>query len=1190
MQKGDVVKKFDNAIACDPRRSVIVSACAGSGKTWLLVARMIRLLLAGAKPQEILALTFTRKAAQEMRDRLYGLLEQFSKMSDAELVHALQERGLEKDEATALLPQAKDLYNKVLASPQSIVIDTFHGWFGRLLNAAPISAEVQPGFSLREDSKRLLEECLDDWWGDLPADLKAHYDVLLNQLGASNTQKFLMGNYGLMKQRGAWTFFAQACKAKGITPIEHLKQFLPRLNIDNPLLRMWNAPNARADLEFLVRCFAHSSKQESAFLPQLVSALECLQRHGDVTEVAPALQAVFLTGNGEPRDNTNRALAAVQEYLTSEGQTHLEPDHIAYKQAWAQAFIEYLDCEAEKEVYALNQAWFAMSERMMDHAAATKEAMRVRDFDDLEIGVSQLMADSANAAYLQARLDAKYKHILIDEFQDTNPLQWQILRSWLEGYGQDESKPSVFIVGDPKQSIYRFRRADPRLFTGARKFLETHLQAVALDQDTTRRNAPKINSAVNATFAPSKLPPTYKFNEQDTLWKPVEAGLPKELYSKEGEAALLPLAPYVKEELEPRVGNAFDAPITDVNQTVPAAQRYVEGQEICKLIHQVLATRQVIDEEDGRKIWRAARESDFLLLVKRRKYLPQFERALREAELAYDSSRLGGLLNTLEIDDLIALLTVLLSPRHDLPLAQVLRSPIFGFTDQQMQSLSITKANNQYRSWWDVLQDSPDAAVQKAARFLEHWRVLGERLPVHDLLDQIYQESNLRFEYAISSQPLARAQVIANLDAFLELSLNQDGGRYPSLSRFIDEINAMRRADDDETPDEGDVELEAETELAEVDEDSEISEEDKHKRVRLMTIHGAKGLESPFVIILDANHTVGNSDHSGVLLEWSPSESSPSHLSMYTKASLTSPRSQIREDEELIGQNENWNLLYVAMTRAKQGLWISGVAKESSTNNPTGLDQKSWYARALFGQLPTLEPIVAIASGEATEKNTSQKNNLQSAPQKSTQAPENFSIEDFQISWEEAKLSHQQQLQDIVSGATVKAIQAEAEKAPDPEILEEGVHFHKLLEFLVPQSSKSAKFPAIPSEQEVMNWLGVNQAVAKKLLTHTQVVLNTPELQLYLSSGKWLQAWNELDIASEDGKSFRLDRLVEMDDHLAIIDYKLSIPKQDSEMYDKYLKQLENYQKELKRIRPDKENKAYLISSGGKIEQIGEAL
>ena len=1177
MQKGDVVKKFDNAIACDPSKSVIVSACAGSGKTWLLVARMIRLLLAGAKPSEILALTFTRKAAQEMRDRLYSLLEQFSTMSDSALLDELTKRGLSDSEAKVLLPQAKALYNKVLASPQSIVIDTFHGWFGRLLNAAPISAEVQPGFSLREDGKRLLEECLDDWWGDLPADLETHYDILLKHLGASNTEKFLMGNYGLMKQRGAWVFFVEACKQKGISPIEHFKQFLPRLNLENPLLQMWNAPKARAEFEFLVRCFAHSSTQESDFLPRLVSTLECMQRGGDVMEVVANLQLVFLNADGESRTNNNKALGAVKSYLQNEGLSHLEPEHIAYKQAWAQAFVEYLAWQAEKDVYELNLAWFAMSERMMDHAAAAKEAMRVRDFDDLEIGVSKLMADSANAAYLQARLDARYKHILIDEFQDTNPLQWQILRSWLEGYGEDESKPSVFIVGDPKQSIYRFRRADPRLFASAKGFLKTHLHAVALDQDTTRRNAPKINTAVNDTFAQSQLPPTYDFHEQDTLWEPLQVGLPNEIYSKEGEAALLPLIPYVKEELTPREGNAFDAPITDVNQTVAATQRYAEGQEISKLIHEVMASRQVMDEEDGHKFWRPARESDFLLLVKRRKYLPQFERALREADLAYDSSRLGGLLNTLEIDDLIALLTVLLSPRHDLPLAQVLRSPIFGFTDQQMQYLSIAKANNQqYRSWWDVLQDSQDAAAQKVARFLEHWRVLAERLPVHDLLDQIYQESNLRFEYAVSAQPLARAQVVANLDAFLELSLSQDGGRYPSLGRFIDEINAMRRSDDDETPDEGDVELESDVELAEVDEDSGMSEEDKHKRVRLMTIHGAKGLESPFVIILDANHTAGASDHSGVLLEWSPNDRSPSHLSMYTKAGLTSPRTQIREDEELIGQNENWNLLYVAMTRAKQGLWISGVAKEPTTNNPLGLDQKSWYARAQFGKLPTVEPV------EMALTNPYRVVEQRSTTKESSSVSETFSIEDFQITWEEAKLSHQQQLIDIESGATVQPNPTAVENEPDPEILEEGTNFHKLLEFLIPDSSNNVK-PAMPSEQELMNWLGVDEEQARTLVTRAKTVIEAPELKPYLTSGQWIQAWNELDIASKEGKSFRMDRLVELDDHLAIIDYKLTIPKEGSEKFEQYSKQLKNYQAELSRIREDKPNKAYLISSKGEI-------
>jgi len=422
------------------------------------------------------------------------------------------------------------------------------------------------------------------------------------------------------------------------------------------------------------------------------------------------------------------------------------------------------------------------------------------------------------------------------------------------------------------------------------------------------------------------------------------------------------------------------------------------------------------------------------------------------------------------------------------------------------------------------------------------------------------------------------AQVIANLDAFLELSLNQDGGRYPSLGRFIDEINAMRRSDDDETPDEGDVELESEAELAEVDEDSEMSDEDKHKRVRLMTIHGAKGLESPFVIILDANHTVGASDHSGVLLEWSPNDRSPSHLSMYTKASLTYPRIQIREDEELISQNENWNLLYVAMTRAKQGLWISGVAKEPTTNNPLGLDQKSWYARAQFGKLPTVEAIETV-----TTTSDSAASQL-STTKESSPVAEAFSIEDFQIAWEEAKLSHQQQLRDIESGVTIRSTPV-LENEPDPEILDEGTNFHKLLEFLTPDSSNTSK-PSMPSEQEIMNWLSVDQEQAQRLVMRTQTVLQEPALKPYLTSGDWVQAWNELDIASKEGKSYRMDRLVELDDHLAIIDYKLTIPKEGSEMYEKYRKQLQGYQAELTRIRKDKPNKAYLISSKGEIVEV----
>ncbi|MBU3541178.1 UvrD-helicase domain-containing protein [Polynucleobacter sp. UB-Tiil-W10] len=1170
-----VSEEFNYSLACNPERSVIVSACAGSGKTWLLVARMIRLLLAGAKPQEILALTFTRKAAQEMRDRLYGLLEEFSTADDATLIHELQIRGLTKEEATLLLPQARALYIKVLSSPQAIVIDTFHGWFGRLLGAAPVSAEVQPGFNLREDAKRLQEECMEDWWGNLPEDLKERYDVLLAEFGASETQKFLMGNYSLFKQRGAWTFFKDACITKNIKPVDYLSKVLPCLSKKNPLEAFWQRSGTKKDLEEIYKCFSNGTPTQIGKAEYLKKVMEHHDVNGSVMDVANEFQAYFLTQARTPLADIAKTSAPMLKYLEKIGG---DPTEItAIRNGWVEAYEALFAWQSEHLIYELNLAWFAMSEVMLAHMEKAKEAMRVRDFDDLEIGVSQLMASSANASYLQARLDAKYKHILIDEFQDTNPLQWQILRSWLDGYGDDGSMPSVFIVGDPKQSIYRFRRADPRLFDSARDFLVKKLSAVALSQNTTRRNAPSINDAVNQVFLAGALPESYQFTKQATAWKALQNGLPAESYAANGEAQLLPLIERVADEQPERCGTAFDAAIQDSGQTSDVQQRYEEGKQISRLIHHVIATRQVMDKKDSQDCWRPARASDFILLVKRRKYLPQFERALREAGLAYDSTRLGGLLNTLEIDDLIALLTVLVSPRHDLPLAQVLRSPIFSFTEAQMQELSMSVNGNQqgYRCWWDALQDNQNPHIQKAARYLEHWRGLGEVLPVHDLLDLIYHESNLRVSYAVAAQNLARAQVLANLDAFIELALNQDGGRYPSLSRFIDEMNAMRRGDDDETPDEGDVEAETNEDIGEVDEQSEMSEEDRHKRVRLMTIHGAKGLEAPFVIMLDANNTEWRAPHRGVLLDWSPEDTNPTHLSLYTSKTLTGERSAIFKKESEVSQNENWNLLYVAMTRAKQGLWLSGAASSSKT----GLNERSWYGRALAAGVPVLD-INALGLENASSGQADMKMDLGSVP---------FKIDHFQIAWDQAQINYQDSISKIESGALAKelvekSLEQESEE-PDPEILEEGTNFHKLLEFITPDSANHSK-PAMPSEQELMNWLGVDQEGAIKLIAHVQKVLTTPELKRYLTSGEWVQAWNELDIASEQGKSYRMDRLVEFDDHLAILDYKLTIPEVGGEKYEKYRKQLQGYQAELKRIRKDKQSKAYLISSKGEIKEI----
>ena len=1177
--------------ACDPALSVMVSACAGSGKTWLLVARLVRILLAGAKPNQILALTFTRKAAQEMRERLYGLLEEFARCDDDALITALVERGLNDAEARAAMPDARALYETVLASPQAIVIDTFHGWFGKLLGAAPVSIGIQPGFSLREDSKRLQEECLADWWSQVPKELKPHYESLLQQLGAHETLQFLTGSYSAFKQRGAWTFFEARCAEQGTTPVQKLEQMLTQFSAPDAVLQLWNAPNTLADLELLARCFANSTQTEKNYCAVIESAIDAKKAGLDITQqdaLIAALEAIFLTKEKTARTANAKVSADLKKWLSKTDQGISETNYLSCKEAWADAFLANVQRDREAAALQLNTAWFAMSAAMLAHVQASKEAMRVRDFDDLEIGVSQLMADSSHAAYLQARLDSRYQHILIDEFQDTNPLQWQILRSWLEGYGADTNKPSIFIVGDPKQSIYRFRRADPRLFDTAKHFLQSELGADFIELDVTRRNAPTINNAVNCTFSSDLLPESYPYTLQTTAWTAPDSPNPIANVANQGEAYLLPLIPPEEHEASERSGNAFAGPLPDASETGSVMQRYREGQRIAQIIGEVMQTRRVLELVDGQKRWRDPRPSDFLLLVKRRQYLTQYERAMREAGLAFESSRLGGLLNTLEIDDLIALLTVLVTPRHDLPLAQVLRSPLFGASEDQMQSLAISLASDGYRSWWDALQASSDPALLKAGRYLEHWRILGEHLPVHDLLDQIYAEHDVRMRYAIASDDLLRPQVLANMDAFLELALNHDGGRYPSLGRFIAEIKAMRQGDDDETPDEGEMDLESEAaESIELGDDNSLSDADRNKRVRMMTVHGAKGLEAPFVVLLDTNHTTGMNQHRGILLDWPPNETAPIHLSVFTKDTITNPRTQIQEEEQRIASNENWNALYVAMTRAKQGLWISGVATSSAKEK--GLDLNSWYYRIQSAELPDF----AISENVATAPND-QKSTVQS--QSNTSMP--FSIDDFALEWGMAKSSHALQLANIEGGVVNATVPVDlVDDDLDPRILEDGVHFHALLECCTLQSGSTIS--DLPSLAHTMNWFGIDEARATLALSRAKTVLQTDALKPYLLDGEWIQAWNEIDVLMTADKNesipdeqnkktihTRFDRLVEFADRLVILDYKLSLPKEGDRKSALYQKQLQQYATGLQGIRNDKPIEAYLVSANGELLQL----
>ncbi|MGD7392219.1 3'-5' exonuclease, partial [Ralstonia pseudosolanacearum] len=250
-----------------------------------------------------------------------------------------------------------------------------------------------------------------------------------------------------------------------------------------------------------------------------------------------------------------------------------------------------------------------------------------------------------------------------------------------------------------------------------------------------------------------------------------------------------------------------------------------------------------------------------------------------------------------------------------------------------------------------ALADRPHAAAQwrRAHRLLSRWLAVAPTLPVHDLLDHIVYTGELKRRYAERVPEANREQALANLDAFLKLALDLDGGRYPSLPKFMAELRAIRQGDEEESPDEG-----VQGDAAEAPDaiDAELASEGLDA-VQILTVHASKGLEAPFVVLLDSHHSDTRADTAGILIDWPPGAEAPAHFSAFGKAAERGrARDPLFAQEATLAERENWNLLYVAMTRARQALIVSGVANKRDGAAAQAVDEgdvpdvdgsASWY-------------------------------------------------------------------------------------------------------------------------------------------------------------------------------------------------------------------------------------------------------
>jgi ATP-dependent helicase/nuclease subunit A len=1071
------------AAACNPLRSVVVEACAGSGKTWLLVGRMLRLLLAGAAPSELLAITFTRKAAQEMRGRLDELLLRLATADNAGALALLVERGVPEPEAVRLLPAARALYGRVLASPQALSVDTFHSWFGRLLQIAPLAAGVPHGYALREKTGELMQEARRLFMRSLDRagnqSVRSALEQLYETLGDHATDTLLDA---FMSKRAEWWAMTQGDGPDDEpAPLAELRERLGQDAARDARLTLWEDDYLKAQLLQIARLLGRGSPVNQG----RASAIEKVVTGEPGLEQFENLRREFFTADGSPAKNrqTRDLSKALSDFYGEDGESAFETEFSSVGM-----MIDRLHRRAfDLQMFAVNRALFAAGAALLRHYQELKAAQRVLDFTDLEWHAYRLLSDPDHAAYLQSRLDTRYKHILLDEFQDTNPLQWNIVRSWLEAYGADAEQPSVFIVGDPKQSIYRFRRAEPRVFQGALDMLRARNAAV-LRTAQTRRNAQAVTQLLNADLAgnPIFLPQTTLSPRAGAVWR-------------------LPLAAPADTGPAPPAGELRN-PFTTPREEEDNQRRLEEGRRVASAILHLHAQR-------GKGGWH-----DFMLLVRARNHLPAYERALREAGIPFVSDRKGGLLNAIEVQDLVALLAFLVTPADSRSLAHVFKSPIVGGDDTDLIALASAGGGN----WWERAQRLARAgsspAIEYGVAMLQGWLVDAPHLPVHDLLDRILHRGDLIARYARSAAPAMRGQTLANIEAFIELALSLDAGRYPSIPKFIEELGSLQRGLEGEAPDEADI----------------VAADDA---VRILTVHGSKGLESEVVFLLDTN-AAAKQDHAGILCDWPAGQDRPSHFSCFgVKGERGLARDDLFAAEARAAAQEDWNLLYVAATRAIDTLVVSG-AWSGQAGAVGGLVPGSWYER--LRHAPDLLPdacatrVSGVAAG-------------------------------FELALFEAP--------PMPAGA------GPAQAAAGSPAIDEGVALHALMERI----TGTGAWPVdVPQPAVISRWLLVSPDLAATVRAQALALLSTPGLARFFDPALHRRAHNELEVMV-GRESMRFDRVVVFDHEVWVLDYKRNLLEAEQAGY---ADQMQRYRQAAAAVFGGKTIKTALVTVDGRLHEI----
>ncbi|MBS7543394.1 double-strand break repair helicase AddA [Ancylobacter oerskovii] len=1097
--------------ASDPGLSVWVSANAGAGKTHVLARRVIRLLLRGVPPGRILCLTYTKAAAANMANRVLAILRDWAVMDDASLDRAIL--ASDGGDPAPLRARARSLFALALETPGGLKIQTIHAFCGHLLRAFPFEAGVPAGFRSLEDAQRLellalvRARIVHEAAGAPDTPLGQALALIIGEVADGGLDELLAALLDAPDALDAGE--ADLAGLVGLDPVE-ASAVLARRLVEEALIPRgaW-----RGMAEALLAAGGNAARRGA----DLLAAAEAAE-----DEVAEAYANVFLKADGDAYADKFLGSGEVRAAFPA---LTAERDRVALlgpRLAAARA--------VERSLAALELGRAAR--RLYEEAKAARGML---DFADLVTAARRLLGSGASA-WVHYKLDRGIDHVLLDEAQDTSPEQWEVIQPLVMEFfaGEGAREPAaeaprtLFVVGDEKQSIFSFQGADPSRFDAMREEFSRHAPEGVFHHVKLQhsfRSAPGILAAVDEVFSRETAYRGLTAVAERTVHVPIHAQLPARVEIWEPEA------PVEWEE-----SDAWQRPLDAPRHDDPVSRL---ADKIAAHVRALIDEGAPVQDRHGP---RAARPGDFLVLVRRRGAL--FEaviRALKQVGVAVAGADRLVVAEHIAVMDLAALGEALLSPDDELSLASALKSPLFGFDDEDLIALLPNRAAR--------LIDELTRRADERPR----WRAAVERL--ERLRLEAVSLRPFDFYARVLGRERGRALMLARLgpeaadalDEMLAIARAYEGAEAPSLAGFL----AFLRGGE-----------------AQAKRDMEAGRD----QVRVMTVHGAKGLEAPYVVLADTTSGPQKSPRGGLLAGRRP-DGRRVLLVARQKAKDTPAMKWLRQHAEAAQMDEYRRLLYVALTRAESALVLCGA--DGKRSRPADC----WYDVVREALEPQAEPAPAIGF-----PGTVLRWRATSEPVVSMPAPASVPVPDERAG--EVALARRlaspvapdepharlRPSQSLLAAASLAA--ASPEQA---QMLARGALLHRLFAALAPLPEPQRA----TAGHRVLALAGAGDG--EELLAEALATLALPALAaLFASEGR-----AEVDIAGvlADGTlvNGRIDRLVVSADRVLVADFKTDrrVPAGLAAVPRAHLDQIVAYARLLARLYPGRRIEPLLIYTAG---------